>query len=258
MPNIWLVEDYLRKALNRWNLDDAKSWVERALDEIISKKVEEKVKIVEQDVQDIFEFWNSYHVIKGWWSHRKINNDLHKVISEVLKNYACEDICAAISNYALVLGEKEYFWTYVWSLYSFLTVKQGRQKNSPYKWYQFLPENFIEENYLIVNKDKKLDVIEDLDPGLTEDILNMFRRLINNLNYFPETSGVQNKFKLTTKMMLEYFGKQSIIRDNWTKYLKGCLRTNYIDKGEVIYPGNLCSNILWDVLMPQYMAELGC
>jgi hypothetical protein len=259
-PNIWLVEDYLRKALNHWDID-GKSWVQLALDEITSKKIEEKVNVVEQNIQDIFEFWNSYHVIKGWWSHRKINNDLHKAISEALKNYTCEDICEAISNYVIVLCGDKYFWSYVWSLQAFLTVKQGRQKDSPYKWYQFLPENFIKENYLInvSSKDKEvISVIEDPEPVLTKDILDMFRRLINNLNYSPLTIEVNNKFKLTTKKMSEYFGKKNIIKYNWIKYLEECLRHNYVDKGEVIYPGNLCSDIVWDVLIPQYMAELGC
>jgi hypothetical protein len=38
-PDLWFVEDYLRKALNRWDTD-GKYWVEQALNKLIAKQDE--------------------------------------------------------------------------------------------------------------------------------------------------------------------------------------------------------------------------
>lgn len=62
--------------------------------------------------------------------------------------YTPEQIIAAIDNYATVLLGQEYWWTYVWTLPDFLTVGEEKHKQASRKWWRFLPDNFIEENYL--------------------------------------------------------------------------------------------------------------
>jgi len=207
-------------------------------------------------VLDIFDFWNLFKGKGKWWSHRKLSYD---IVNAILLNLSCgysvEDICIAIDNYAKVLLEEKYFWNYVWSLSTFLTVKYERNKNSLRKWMQFLPDNFIEENYL-VNGNGNFKFPEDLDPELTREITKEFALLINN-GGFVSNGTQQVKFIETTKKMLVFFEKKSIIKGNWVKYLSMCMKKNYLDKGEPLFPGHLCSEHTWNILMPQFLAELG-
>jgi len=73
---------------------------------------------------------------------------IEAAVKQNIPPYTAEDICGAIDNYAKVLLNPDYRWTYVWPLSTFLTVKHEKHKNADRKWWQFLPDNFIEENHL--------------------------------------------------------------------------------------------------------------
>jgi len=117
----------------------------------------------------IFNHWNRYKggsVCKHdekitWHSHTlrsdgSISPEIKKAIARALNDgYLPEQICTAIDNYNKVLLGKDCFWSYVWPLSTFLTVKYERNKNAERKWWQFLPDNFIEENYLTETAKKK-------------------------------------------------------------------------------------------------------
>ena len=203
----------------------------------------------------VFDFWNLYKGEKRWKSHRKITPEVVKAVLENYPEYSIEDICSAIDNYAKVLLKDEYFWEYPWPLYTFLTVKHEKHKDAPKKWWQFLPENFIEENYLIKNG-RCVEKIEDPDPELTEKLIREYSKMIGNKRFSPSPSQ-HLKFVKTTIKLLDFFKKKSIIKENWIVYLFGCLEENYINRGEALCPGHLCSDHTWEVLMPQYIMELG-
>lgn len=64
----------------------------------------------------IFEHWNSKNIIQ----HRKLSDKLKRTINNALKDYAQEEICKAIDNYAVILRDDKYFWSYKWTLGDFL------------------------------------------------------------------------------------------------------------------------------------------
>ena len=203
----------------------------------------------------VFEFWN-LHIYPGKWQpHIKLSFDIISAIQENLKNYTVEDICNAIALYARVLQDDRYYWDYVWPLSTFLTVKYERRKDSQKKWYQFLPENFVEKKYMNDSK-SGVEKIEDPDPELTQKVIKAYSWLINNEKYSP-TNGEMVKFIRTSKKMLEFYEDRGIIKTNWIKYLRKCLEKNYGNRGETLYPGHMCGEHTWGVLMPQFLAELG-
>jgi hypothetical protein len=72
-------------------------------------------------IKDIFNYWNDKNIIK----HRELTEDISKAIEKALKLYKEEEIKTYIDRYAKVIGDKDYFWHYKWSLKDFLTRKDG-------------------------------------------------------------------------------------------------------------------------------------
>lgn len=72
-------------------------------------------------ISNIFEYWNNKNIIK----HRELTEDISKAIEKALKSYKEEEIKTYIDRYAKVIGDKDYFWHYKWSLKDFLTRKDG-------------------------------------------------------------------------------------------------------------------------------------
>lgn len=69
----------------------------------------------------IFNYWNDKNIIK----HRELTEDISRAIEKALKTYKEEEIKTYIDRYAKVIGDKDYFWHYKWSLKDFLTRKDG-------------------------------------------------------------------------------------------------------------------------------------
>jgi len=213
-----------------------------------------------ENIGIIFDFWNLYKGQRPWKSHVKLSYDMECSILDGLKHFSVEDMCSAISNYAKVLLDNSTFWNHVWSLSVFFSVKYGNLANSPKKWWQFLPDNFIWENYLI---DKQSGDVDDsigaVDDGLIwlyDAILKEFREVSNNSKFEP-SSKQKPKFIKAVHSAYEFFKDSGISRNNWAKHLFSCLNNVYLEKGSPIFPGCLCSETTWQVLMPQYMIELG-
>jgi hypothetical protein len=72
-------------------------------------------------ISDIFNYWNEKRIIM----HRELTEDISKAIEKGLKSYKEEEIKTYIDRYAKVIGDKDYFWHYKWSLKDFLTRKDG-------------------------------------------------------------------------------------------------------------------------------------
>jgi len=198
----------------------------------------------------IFEFWNSCKKSSAWRSHRKLTKDIVQAIIENLKHYSVEDICQAIQNYSDILQSDKYYWTYTWSLYRFLTVTEKKNGSKAKKWWKFLPENFSEQEYLH-NKRRPSP-----DPELTDELVRKYKFLINNKK-FEMTTRWWDKFVMATERMIEFFRDKSIPKDKWVYFLLSCLEKEYIYRGQVVDPGHLAGQRTWNILMPQYMLELG-
>ena len=95
----------------------------------------------------IYGHWNQSD---GLIHHRKLLFDQRQAIKVALEHFNVSDIQEAISNYSEILTDDKYFWTYRWTLTEFLTRRDGRKGTDPYKWWQFLKNNFRKEKYLTI------------------------------------------------------------------------------------------------------------
>ncbi len=64
----------------------------------------------------IHAFWNSKDIIK----HRSLNDKTKRAINSALKDFTADEIECAISNYARILKDDSYYFTYKWTLQHFL------------------------------------------------------------------------------------------------------------------------------------------
>ena len=93
-------------------------------------------------------------------------------------------------------------------------------------------------------------------PLVTEKFLKVFRALISNPSYKPSVKE-QNKFVEASRRAVEFYIPRNISQDYWAEYLMRCLEKNFLNGGLTIYPGNFNSDHTWNILMPQYLAEIG-
>jgi hypothetical protein len=101
-----------------------------------------------------------------------------------------------------------------------------------------------------------MKVGEDEDRATTMKLVGIYRALIDNPKYFPPEE-LYYKFYQARKRLEDFFSPRNIIVHNGIEYLLSCLQKNYGDRDMTIYPGHLNSDHTWEVLMPQYMREIG-
>jgi len=97
---------------------------------------------------------------------------------------------------------------------------------------------------------------EDSNPKLTKKIIRAFRALINNSEYSPSPKEHTKFVEARVKMEI-FFSNKDIHEDYWVDYLLDCLEKKYVNKSETIYPGHLCSDHTWGILMPQFLVVAG-
>lgn len=83
----------------------------------------------------IFMHWNG----KGIITHRIMSDKIRRAITDALRNYSEDEIYQAIDNYAIILTDDKYFWSYKWTLQKFL--QRGLD--------DFLDFNTAAQNYAI-------------------------------------------------------------------------------------------------------------
>ncbi len=89
----------------------------------------------------IFQRWNS----KGIIQHRKLTDKIKRAINGALQDYTEEEICQAIDNYAVILSDDKYYWSYKWGLKEFL--QRGLDK--------FLDFDVAAQNYRKDDREKQ-------------------------------------------------------------------------------------------------------
>lgn len=97
----------------------------------------------------------------------------------------------------------------------------------------------------------------DPNADFTKKLIDVYRALIHNPGFNP--SPLQRiKFIEASKKATEFFFTRGLEnQDPWDNYILRCLSKNYVERGETIFPGHFCSTHLWEVLMPQYLSEVG-
>lgn len=97
------------------------------------KSIETK-KEKSNDVENIFNYWNSKEIIK----HKKITQEIKREATKVLKEYSAEEVKQAIDLYSEIL-KSEFYFSHKWSLSEFLKRKNGIST--------FMEEGFNRINY---------------------------------------------------------------------------------------------------------------
>jgi hypothetical protein len=97
--------------------------IKEKLDKTVLRPSQEGTNTISNSntISNIFSYWNDKHIIM----HRELTEDISKAIEKALKLYSEEEVKTYIDRYAKVIGDKNYFWHYKWSLKDFLTRKEG-------------------------------------------------------------------------------------------------------------------------------------
>jgi len=98
--------------------------------------------------------------------------------------------------------------------------------------------------------------VDDPNPQLTSQIIEAYRALSNNFNFDPKPAQLQ-KFIEASNRAIKFFEGRALDPKNWVRYLTACLEKAYTNKSGIVYPGTMCSDTTWDILMPQYLHEVG-
>jgi len=102
------------------------------------------------------------------------------------------------------------------------------------------------------------ELIEDFNPDLTNKLISSLQRWgIVKKDFNPNSKQI-NQIRLTVQKMIKFY-KNRICKDEkiWLEDLFDCLNQNYLGKGNVVHIGTLCSDQLWDMLMPQLLRICG-
>jgi hypothetical protein len=239
-----------------------------------SQKVFDKLaKAKQNNIITIFEFWNTYKKSGKWKKHTKLTSEMIEVILENMKKYSLNDICLAIDNYAKVLQSDEYYWTHVWPLSIFLSVKIGPAKDAYKKWWKFLPENFVAESYLkrelsqnerSNNRRASEPLPDDPDPQFTKFIIQAWKQRIPMMDKeaFPNHNQMKHFINFTIKVTAKYDIPDDRIRNSMAKELIDILIHYKTDeawrvKGGVLKPWMLASDHFWNEYFPQWYRNAG-
>ena len=105
-------------------------------------------------------------------------------------------------------------------------------------------------------KEESKTKIEDSNPELTKRIIDAYRKNFCSNSFKPNPYQMP-KFVGAAEKLTKFSEERGIIIENTIKYLVRCLIKNFSDKERVVEPGNLCSDNVWDILLPQYVRDLG-
>ena len=120
-----LEKELIKKRNSKYSKEIIKEELEKLKDKDISKlellkELDKNLKSKSkdnsnQDINTIFEYWNSKGIIK----HKELKEDTKKAIKKVIKNYSIDEIKQAIDTYSEIL-KSEYYFNYKWNLKDFL------------------------------------------------------------------------------------------------------------------------------------------
>lgn len=123
-----------------------------------------------------------------------------------------------------------------------------------------IPEPQIVEKQLIEKETKNETdelLLPDPESELTVKLIRSFGILINNTSFKPYNTGQMEKFIKASQQFRKFYKDRMVIKKNQIEYLAKCLTKNYKDSGNVLHPGHLCGDYTWNILMPQFLEELG-
>ena len=130
-------------------------------DYIINDNIDKK-NITKKETE-IFDYWNDRNIIV----HQKLTEPILTAIKKALKTYSVEEIETAIDRYDMILKDKDYFFSYIWSLKEFLNRQKGIADflDDGEKWLNYSKVRVSEQK----NKNKQNDIIRNVMQKLGEN-----------------------------------------------------------------------------------------
>lgn len=137
-----------------------------------------KKEILHNKCRKLFDHWNRQEVI----THRTPSKFFPIIKSKLKEGYTYTELKEAISNYAEVLRNDRYYFSYRWSLYDFLSRKNGLDK--------FLTKNLPFQTFKKFQSNNSNNTTKDSYPEVTK-------------KYCKYTSTPENKKHLLIKHLQE-------------------------------------------------------
>jgi len=139
-----------------------------------------------------------------------------------------------------------------------LRVLEWSQKDSFWQKNIKSGSKFREQYDKLLEQMGEVDKVEDIYPDITKKLIEQYSYLINNKEFIP-TDVQQVKFVKASIKLSEFYEKRykDVEKSQRIMLLIGCLQKNFIDSGRILHPGNMCSNEVWETLLPQFLLELG-
>jgi hypothetical protein len=109
-----------------------------------------------------------------------------------------------------------------------------------------------------------MNVFQPVKPTTNDPNKELTLKLIGNFEdtflnctrtVWPERE--ERKFVDASKRIINFSRMTKLKTESIQVYLIKCIKKKYTDSGMTVYPGSLCSDVTWNVLMPQYLTEIG-
>jgi hypothetical protein len=99
----------------------------------------------------------------------------------------------------------------------------------------------------------------DLNPERTQMVADAYGKIILNTEYELKNPSKSYRKFMEAGIKLELYHKKHsmpVNMESLAEYLMRAVRKQFDEKGAVIQPGHLVSDNLWDIVLPQYLAEI--
>lgn len=97
----------------------------------------------------------------------------------------------------------------------------------------------------------------DMHPEITQKLIKQYTRDFLAGRETQWEAKDKEKFIKAARILVKFAHDGKLRQENVPGYLMRCLYLNYTEEEKAVLPGHLCSKRTWDVLMPQYLRELG-
>ena len=110
-----------------------------------------------------------------------------------------------------------------------------------------------------MDKDQNIGICRtrDIYPEITKELITLFIKDFLAGRKVEWSVQDKEKFIKAAVLVVKFAKEGKLMQNNVPGYLIQCLNINYADEEKAVIPGHLCSSRTWDVLMPQYLRELG-
>ena len=107
------------------------------------------------------------------------------------------------------------------------------------------------------NKDTGVCRTRDMFPEITQELTKQYTKTFLSGREVDWPAQDKEKFIKAASLVVKFAKEGKLIQTNVPGYLMRCLFTNYTEEEKAVVPGHLCTSRTWDVLMPQYLRDLG-